>query len=176
LHAGPRTSASRNEGFAGCVTGRGFVRSPRQKKEPTRVGRWAVSSPQIKDVVGTVAGRSPCACCLLLVVGRVLGPGSRGLERPRVTAIDATVGATPLCAYPQYEGEWTQRFVEGTSPVCHPRDNLGMSAPARPRPAGFHAVHTPAVAPLGERELDELQSLLDRVPEPLEPLDASMLD
>jgi uncharacterized protein len=51
-----------------------------------------------------------------------------------------------------------------------------MSAPARPRPAGFHAVHTPAVAPLGERELDELQSLLDRVPEPLEPLDASMLD
>jgi uncharacterized protein len=29
---------------------------------------------------------------------------------------------------------------------------------------------------LGERELDELQSILDRVPAPLEPLDASMLD
>ena len=51
-----------------------------------------------------------------------------------------------------------------------------MSAPARPRPAGFHPAHSPAVAPLGEGELDELQSLLDRVPEPLEPLDASMLD
>jgi uncharacterized protein len=31
-------------------------------------------------------------------------------------------------------------------------------------------------APLTERELDELQTLLDRVPAPLEPLDVSMLD
>ena len=31
-------------------------------------------------------------------------------------------------------------------------------------------------APLGERDIDELQALLDRVPPPLEPLDVSMLD
>ena len=31
-------------------------------------------------------------------------------------------------------------------------------------------------APLGERDIDELQALLDRVPAPLEPLDVSMLD
>jgi uncharacterized protein len=31
-------------------------------------------------------------------------------------------------------------------------------------------------SPLDERELDELQSILDRVPAPLEPLDVSMLD
>jgi uncharacterized protein len=30
--------------------------------------------------------------------------------------------------------------------------------------------------PLGERDIDELQTLLDRVPAPLEPLDVSMLD
>ncbi len=34
----------------------------------------------------------------------------------------------------------------------------------------------PALAPLDEREIDELQSLLDAVPAPLEPLDVSMLD
>ena len=34
----------------------------------------------------------------------------------------------------------------------------------------------PAVQPLSDRELDELQALLDRVPAPLEPLDVSMLD
>lgn len=52
------------------------------------------------------------------------------------------------------------------------RDNRCMSnpieksrrEPAAPRP------------PWSERELDELQSLLDRVPAPLEPLDVSMLD
>jgi uncharacterized protein len=32
------------------------------------------------------------------------------------------------------------------------------------------------VTPIDEREIDELQSLLDAVPAPLEPLDASMLD
>jgi uncharacterized protein len=32
------------------------------------------------------------------------------------------------------------------------------------------------VKPLDERDIDELQSLLDRVPQPLEPLDVSMLD
>jgi len=32
------------------------------------------------------------------------------------------------------------------------------------------------VQPLSEREMDELQALLDRVPAPLEPLDVSMLD
>jgi len=33
-----------------------------------------------------------------------------------------------------------------------------------------------AIRPLNDRELDELQDLLDRVPAPLEPLDVSMLD
>jgi uncharacterized protein len=37
-------------------------------------------------------------------------------------------------------------------------------------------VHRPTITPLNERELDELQALLDRVPAPLEPLDVSMLD
>lgn len=36
--------------------------------------------------------------------------------------------------------------------------------------------HRPSTAPLNERELDELQALLDAVPAPLEPLDVSMLD
>ena len=37
-------------------------------------------------------------------------------------------------------------------------------------------IHRPTGAPLNERELDELQALLDAVPSPLEPLDVSMLD
>ncbi len=45
-----------------------------------------------------------------------------------------------------------------------------MPAPHRPsKPPA-------APAPLGEREIEELQTLLDRVPAPLEPLDVSMLD
>jgi uncharacterized protein len=36
--------------------------------------------------------------------------------------------------------------------------------------------HRPSVRPLSDRELDELQALLDRVPGPLEALDVSMLD
>lgn len=43
--------------------------------------------------------------------------------------------------------------------------------PAPPRRPDF-----PRAAPLGERELDELQRLLDAIPAPLEPLDVSMLD
>ena len=42
-------------------------------------------------------------------------------------------------------------------------------SPARPSRAA-------AVQPLSERELDELQALLDGTPAPLEPLDVSMLD
>jgi len=38
------------------------------------------------------------------------------------------------------------------------------------------ATHRPAAHPLTERELDELQALLDTVPAPLEALDVSMLD
>jgi len=38
------------------------------------------------------------------------------------------------------------------------------------------ATHRPAAHPLTERELDELQALLDSVPAPLEALDVSMLD
>ena len=36
--------------------------------------------------------------------------------------------------------------------------------------------HRPSVRPLNDRELDELQDLLDHVPAPLEALDVSMLD
>ena len=43
-------------------------------------------------------------------------------------------------------------------------------------PAGPAAARRAALRPLGGRELDELQALLDRVPAPLEPLDVSMLD
>lgn len=60
-----------------------------------------------------------------------------------------------------------------------------MSAPSHPRPRPHSgATHRPtkppikrAVAqPLTEREIDELQGLLDRVPQPLEPLDVGMID
>src|SRR5437868_373712 len=60
-----------------------------------------------------------------------------------------------------------------------------MPVPPRPRPPAHRApAHAPsrppikraAVQPLSERELDELQALLDRVPQPLEPLDVSMVD
>ena len=37
-------------------------------------------------------------------------------------------------------------------------------------------LHANVTSPLDEREIDELQALLDRVPAPLEPLDVSMLD
>lgn len=48
-----------------------------------------------------------------------------------------------------------------------------MPQSPRPRPRA----PTPSAAPsLSEHELDELQSLLDSVPAPLEPLDVSMLD
>ena len=41
-----------------------------------------------------------------------------------------------------------------------------MTSPASPAP----------VPPLGEPDLNRLQTLLDKIPEPLEPLDISMLD
>ena len=43
-------------------------------------------------------------------------------------------------------------------------------------PGPHHRPAARAAPPLNERELDELQALLDRVPAPLEPLDVSMLD
>lgn len=46
----------------------------------------------------------------------------------------------------------------------------------RPPPARRPAPAPPAVNPLDEAELDRLQQLLDAVPAPFEPLDASMLD
>jgi uncharacterized protein len=53
-----------------------------------------------------------------------------------------------------------------------------MTASPRHRsaPAKGHSVRHATVQPLGERELDELQDLLDAVPAPLEPLDVGMLD
>ncbi|CAG1012608.1 hypothetical protein BURC_00214 [Burkholderiaceae bacterium] len=50
-----------------------------------------------------------------------------------------------------------------------------MSTHHRPRVPGPPPPHA-AVQPLTEREFEELQALLDRVPAPLEPLDVSMLD
>ena len=47
-----------------------------------------------------------------------------------------------------------------------PVHNAGMTSPASPAP----------VPPLGEADLNRLQTLLDKIPEPLEPLDISMLD
>lgn len=47
-----------------------------------------------------------------------------------------------------------------------PRDNARMTG----------SPHRPSVRPLNDRELDELQDCLDRVPAPLEALDVSMLD
>ena len=46
--------------------------------------------------------------------------------------------------------------------------------PAAPRPAG--RAGAPAPPPLGDREIEALQALLDAVPAPLEPLDVSSLD
>ena len=45
-------------------------------------------------------------------------------------------------------------------------DNRPMTSPASPAP----------VPPLGEADMNRLQTLLDKIPEPLEPLDISMLD
>ena len=47
-----------------------------------------------------------------------------------------------------------------------PVHNAGMTSPASPAP----------VPPLAEADLNRLQTLLDKIPEPLEPLDISMLD
>ena len=47
-----------------------------------------------------------------------------------------------------------------------PKPNRPASAPAKPR----------SVHPLSDRELDELQAIVDRVPAPLEALDVSMID
>jgi uncharacterized protein len=59
-------------------------------------------------------------------------------------------------------------------------DNRGMPNPRDRRPATRPAEPareaSQSAPPWSERELDELQSLLDRVPAPLEPLDVSMLD
>jgi len=76
-----------------------------------------------------------------------------------------TVGPVLGRSYPQYKGSTGHRFVSG--------DNGSMSPPDRRRSA---AARPPAVQPLTERELDELQALLDAVAAPLEPLDVSMLD
>lgn len=48
-------------------------------------------------------------------------------------------------------------------------------APSHVRPSSAPPSR-PVPPPLGEREIDELQALLDRVPPPLEPLDVTMLD
>lgn len=45
-----------------------------------------------------------------------------------------------------------------------------------PSPYTRPAFHVNVNLPLSENEIDELQTLLDRVPAPLEPLDVSMLD
>jgi uncharacterized protein len=51
-----------------------------------------------------------------------------------------------------------------------------VSRPAPPPRRGAASPPRPAAPPLGERELQTLQALLDEVPAPLEPLDVSALD
>ncbi len=51
-----------------------------------------------------------------------------------------------------------------------------MTAKKRPPPSRPKRAAAAAVAPLGEREIAELQTLLDGVPAPLEPLDVSAVD
>ena len=51
----------------------------------------------------------------------------------------------------------------------------GARPPRSPSRAG-RGGEAAAPAPLGDREIDELQALLDAVPKPLEPLDVSSLD
>ena len=55
------------------------------------------------------------------------------------------------------------------------RETRQAEAPGLARPAGNPAPVRGA-SPLSERELDELQAIIDRVPAPLEALDVSMLD
>jgi uncharacterized protein len=52
----------------------------------------------------------------------------------------------------------------------------GESSKARAEPRRQRRAEPRGEAPLGEREIQELQSLLDAVPAPLEPLDVSALD
>jgi uncharacterized protein len=65
--------------------------------------------------------------------------------------------ATEKVAMPYYEGSG-------------PLDALGW------RVQGDWMLNTGSSAPWSERDIDQLQALLDRVPAPLEPLDVSMLD
>ena len=53
-------------------------------------------------------------------------------------------------------------------PASRPAPRSGRGVPPPPRAR--------AVTPIDPRELDELQTILDRLPAPLEPLDVSMLD
>ncbi len=59
-----------------------------------------------------------------------------------------------------------------------PRDNVGMSAPnpSPPRRPPAGAPLRAEAKPFSSAEIDQLQALLDAVPQPLEPLDVSMLD
>ena len=59
-----------------------------------------------------------------------------------------------------------------SGPHQPPASRDASRPPRPPRPAA----PARSVQPLNERELDELQTILDRVPAPLEALDASMLD
>ena len=61
--------------------------------------------------------------------------------------------------------------------TINPRPRPGRhSAPARSKRAGAQPTAAYLAKPLGDAEIEELQTLLDAVPAPLEPLDVVMLD
>jgi hypothetical protein len=114
-------------------------------------------------------------------------------------AVQSTLRIRVRVHHPQFEGEcpdWTQSLCKtaedvrtrsdhrGSSCEIRAGDNINMPRPPKPllrasqrperlRPA---AAGSPAGSPLSDVERDELESLLDAEPEPLEPLDVSMLD
>ena len=95
----------------------------------------------------------------------------------RVTASDGTVEVVARRVHPQYEGPRRARFVTA---MANHRSGLAQDDNARmPKqaPPWHRRALSPAhEAPLSERDIEQLQALLDQVPAPLEPLDVSMLD
>jgi uncharacterized protein len=87
-----------------------------------------------------------------------------------------TVRSGLRTAHPQYEGERKQRFVAGVW-QCVVDESAGVPLHNR-RMVTSQPRRTPSPPQqaLTEHDIEELQALLDAVPAPLEPLDASMVD
>src|SRR5687768_4445668 len=87
----------------------------------------------------------------------------------------------PVAGYPQYEGETADGFRDSSvlAPARAPRHDATMQpmpTPPRKPPPPARSAPRPQASPLGEDDIEALQELLDAVPAPLQPLDASMLD